>query len=80
MKYTVKFTTKFKKDFKLAMKRGYPIKLLKEVVSLLGNGVGKDGKTGTVHNDLSSCHIMKAAEYQKLDSVHNNVQNPLAEA
>ena len=38
MNYTVKFTTKFKKDYKLAMKRGYPIKLLEEAVSILANG------------------------------------------
>jgi mRNA interferase YafQ len=38
MKYTVKFTSKFKKDYKLAIKRGYPIKLLEEAVSLLANG------------------------------------------
>ncbi|MEN6411382.1 MAG: type II toxin-antitoxin system YafQ family toxin [Veillonellales bacterium] len=37
MKYTVKFTSKFKKDYKLAIKRGYPIKLLEETVSLLAN-------------------------------------------
>lgn len=38
MKYTVKFTSKFKKDYKLAIKRGYPIKLMEETVSLLANG------------------------------------------
>jgi mRNA interferase YafQ len=37
MKYTVKFTSKFKRDYKLAIKRGYPIKLLEETVSLLAN-------------------------------------------
>lgn len=38
MKYTVKFTSKFKKDYKLAIKRGYSIKLLEEAVSLLADG------------------------------------------
>ena len=38
MKYTVKFTSKFKKDYRLAIKRGYPIKLMEEAVSLLANG------------------------------------------
>jgi mRNA interferase YafQ len=38
MKYTVKFTSKFKRDYKLAIKRGYPIKLLEETVSLIANG------------------------------------------
>ncbi|MDD2504123.1 MAG: type II toxin-antitoxin system YafQ family toxin [Clostridia bacterium] len=37
-KYTVKFTTQFKKDYKLAIKRGLEIGLLEEVVSLLSMG------------------------------------------
>ena len=37
-KYTVKPTTQFKKDFKLAMKRGLKIELLEEVIA--GNWVG----------------------------------------
>ncbi|MFT8890014.1 MAG: type II toxin-antitoxin system YafQ family toxin [Ethanoligenens sp.] len=39
MKYTVKFTSKFKKDYKLAIKRGYPIKLLEDAVALLADGL-----------------------------------------
>lgn len=38
MKYTVKFTAKFKKDYRRAIKRGYPIKLLEDAVSLLAKG------------------------------------------
>ena len=37
-KYTVKPTTQFKKDFKLAMKRGLKIELLEEVVAALAMG------------------------------------------
>ena len=37
-KYTVKPTTQFKKDFKLAMKRGLKIELLEEVISTLAMG------------------------------------------
>ena len=37
-KYTVKPTTQFKKDYKLAMKRGLKIKLLEDVVSALAMG------------------------------------------
>lgn len=37
-KYTVKTTTQFKKDFKLAMKRGLKIELLEEVISILSIG------------------------------------------
>ena len=50
-KYTVKPTTQFKKDFKLAMKRGLKIELLEDVIgetlpekhkdhALTGNWVG----------------------------------------
>lgn len=32
-KYTVKSTTQFKKDYKLAIKRGLKIELLEEIIS-----------------------------------------------
>ena len=38
-KYTVKPTTQFKKDYKLAIKRGLKIELLEEIISNLANGV-----------------------------------------
>ena len=38
IKYTVKTTSQFKKDYKLAMKRNLNISLLKEVVTLLSMG------------------------------------------
>lgn len=37
-KYVVKFTTQFKKDFKLAMKRGFKMDLLEDVIALLAMG------------------------------------------
>ena len=37
-KYEVKLTTQFKKDFKLAMKRGLKIKLLEDVIAKLAMG------------------------------------------
>lgn len=37
-KYTVKTTTLFKKDFKLAMKRGLNIELLENIIALLSMG------------------------------------------
>lgn len=37
-KYTVKTTTQFKKDYKLAIKRGLKIKLLEDVVAALAMG------------------------------------------
>lgn len=37
-KYVVKFTTQFRKDYKLAMKRGLKIELLEQVIMLLATG------------------------------------------
>ncbi len=37
-KYSVKLTNQFKRDYKLAMKRGLKIELLDEVVALLAMG------------------------------------------
>ncbi len=37
-KYKVKWSTRFKKDYKLAMKRGYNIDLLDEVIRLIAKG------------------------------------------
>ena len=37
-KYVVKFTTQFRKDYKLAMKRGLKIELLERVIILLAEG------------------------------------------
>ena len=37
-KYQVKWTTKFKKDYKQAIKRGYDSKLLDDVVKLIARG------------------------------------------
>jgi mRNA interferase YafQ len=38
MKYEIQRTTRFKKDYKLAIKRGCNPKLLMEVISLLADG------------------------------------------
>lgn len=37
-KYTVKLTTQFKKDYKLAMKRGLKINLLEDIIASLAMG------------------------------------------
>lgn len=37
-KYKVKWSTRFKKEYKLAMKRGYDIGLLDEVIRLIARG------------------------------------------
>ena len=43
-KYTVKYTTQFRKDFKLAIKRGLKIKLLEDVIASLAAGEPLDEK------------------------------------
>lgn len=43
-KYTVKFTTQFKKDYKLSMKRGLKIDLLEQIVASLADGIALPDK------------------------------------
>ena len=38
MKYQIEMSTRFKKDYKLAQKRGYNMSLLKEVIEILASG------------------------------------------
>lgn len=64
-KYVVKFTTQFRKDYKLAMKRGLKIELLEQIVALLaaGNLYQKRIKithlpaTGSDIENVTSCPI-----------------------
>ena len=37
-KYKVKWSSRFKKDYKLAIKRGYNIKLIDDVIRLIAKG------------------------------------------
>jgi len=37
-KYKVKWSSRFKKDYKLAMKRGYNIEMLDDVIRLIAKG------------------------------------------
>ena len=43
-KYEIKYTTQFKKDYKLAKRRGLDITLLKDIVSKIANGEILDTK------------------------------------
>lgn len=38
MKYEIVSSTKFKRDLKLAIKRGYDMSLMNEVIEILANG------------------------------------------
>ncbi len=44
MKYTIKRSGKFKKNYKLAQKRGLNVNLLKDIIFKLGNGISLDEK------------------------------------
>ena len=43
-KYEIKYTTQFKKDYKLAKRRGLDITLFKDIVSKIANGETLDTK------------------------------------
>ena len=43
-KYEIKHTTQFKKDYKLAKRRGLNLSLLKDVISKLANGEALDAR------------------------------------
>lgn len=43
-KYEIKYTTQFKKDYKLAKRRGLDITLLKDIISKIANGEILDTK------------------------------------
>ncbi len=62
-KYTIKFTTQFRKDYKLAMKRGLKIELLETVVALLAMGMPlqEKNKDHALSGDwvrYRECHIL----------------------
>ena len=61
-KYTVKITTQFKKDYKLAVKRGLKISLLEDVIAALAMGESlpdknKDHALGGKWVGHRECHI-----------------------
>lgn len=65
-KYVVKFTTQFRKDYKLAMKRGFKIELLEQIIALLAAGQSLPEKnkkithlpaTGSAIENVTSCPI-----------------------
>lgn len=39
MKYTVKYTSQFKRDYKLAMKQHRDISILDDAIKMLANGI-----------------------------------------
>lgn len=62
MKYEIKFTTRFKKDYKIAQKRNLDINLLHELISLLASGNPlperyKDHALTGNYQGARECHI-----------------------
>ena len=62
-KYVVKFTTKFRKDYKLAMNRGLKIELLEHIVALLaaGKSLPEKNKDHALNGNWvrhRECHIL----------------------
>ncbi len=62
-KYTVKPTTQFKKDYKLAVKRGLDIKLLEDVITDLAMGIplpekNRDHALSGNWTGHRECHIL----------------------
>ena len=62
-KYTVKPTSQFKKDYKLAMKRGLDISLLEDIIAKLALGESlpeknRDHAISGNWNGYRECHIL----------------------
>lgn len=62
MKYQIEMSSKFKKDYKLVIKRGYDEKLLKSVINILANGEAlppkyKDHSLSGNYSGYRECHI-----------------------
>ena len=62
MKYTIKQSSMFKKDYKTAVKRGYDVALLVNVIEMLANGVVlpekyRDHLLSGKYTGYRECHI-----------------------
>ena len=75
-KYLVKVTSQFKKDYKLAVKRGLKISLLDEVITMLSQGESlpeKYGDHALIGNWFGhrECHILP--DWLLIYRIENNV-------
>ena len=76
MKYTVKLTAQFKKDYKRAKKRGLPVKLLDNIIIQLAQGeaLGKknsDHPLAGNYTGYRECHI--APDWLLIYLIENDV-------
>lgn len=75
-KYTVKPTSQFKKDYKLAMKRGLDISLLEDIIAKLALGESlpeknRDHALNGNWNGYRECHIL--ADWLLIYKLEDNV-------
>ena len=58
IRYEIERTSRFKKDYRLIQKRGYDVKLLQDVITILANGIANgianDGRKGLPEQAHSS--------------------------
>ena len=78
MKYKIKFTTTFKKDYKLAVKRGLNIDKLKYVIEILSSGNKLDIKykdhkliNDKNYENVRGCHI--EPDWLLIYKIENNI-------
>lgn len=78
MKYKIKFTTTFKKDYKLAVKRGLNIDKLKYVIEILSSGNKLDIKykdhkliNDKNYENVRECHI--EPDWLLIYKIENNI-------
>lgn len=75
-KYTIKTTTQFKKDYKLAKRRNQNIELLKNIITKLANGEplpekNNDHALSGKWADHRECHILP--DWLLIYHIENNV-------
>jgi mRNA interferase YafQ len=76
MKYQIEVSTRFKKDYKLILKRGYDLDLLKEVIDILANGEQlpekyKDHSLMGNYSGYRECHI--ASDWLLIYRIEKNI-------
>lgn len=75
MKYEIEISSRFKKDYKLAKKRGYDLSLLKNVVDILASGKRLpeqyfDHSLSGEYKGYRECHILP--DWLLIYRVHEN--------
>lgn len=76
MKYDIKISTQFKKDIKLAKKRGYNLDLLIDIVDMLANGEqlpanNHDHALYGKYKGYRECHILP--DWLLIYKINNNM-------